>query len=225
MANQNSSIKIKKLKLQLTTAIFSLIVLIISGFFVFSPVSLEKVALALSSNYSKPSGGSLDHDEWNNLPNDFVAKSGGADAVMTGPLTLPADPAQPMQAATKQYVDNSGGGGGGSDITDTSGTDFKMVCGVSSTGGWLNYGSGGYAVETTVDTSAANFVNNNVRYTVSLSGSNAGVAMGTDTLYNISQSSFDLHLQYVGWGGAFPGITGAQANLWGWKVHWCGIGE
>lgn len=40
----------------------------------------------------------------------FVRKSGDT---MTGDLTLPGDPDQPLEAATKQYVDNSGGGGGG----------------------------------------------------------------------------------------------------------------
>lgn len=39
----------------------------------------------------------------------FVRKSGDT---MTGDLTLPGDPDQPLEAATKQYVDNSGGGGG-----------------------------------------------------------------------------------------------------------------
>lgn len=36
-----------------------------------------------------------------------------AGDTMTGDLVLPADPDQPLEAATKQYVDNSGGGGGG----------------------------------------------------------------------------------------------------------------
>lgn len=39
----------------------------------------------------------------------FVEKAGDT---MTGPLVLPGDPTLPLQAATKQYVDNSGGGGG-----------------------------------------------------------------------------------------------------------------
>lgn len=37
----------------------------------------------------------------------YVRRSGDA---MSGPLVLPADPAEPLQAATKQYVDAAGGG-------------------------------------------------------------------------------------------------------------------
>lgn len=37
----------------------------------------------------------------------YVRRAGDA---MSGPLVLPADPAEPLQAATKQYVDASGGG-------------------------------------------------------------------------------------------------------------------
>ncbi|EKE72480.1 phage tail protein [Oceanibaculum indicum] len=37
----------------------------------------------------------------------YVRRTGDA---MSGPLVLPADPAEPLQAATKQYVDASGGG-------------------------------------------------------------------------------------------------------------------
>jgi hypothetical protein len=40
----------------------------------------------------------------NELDNEKVAKAGD---VMTGALTLPADPTQALQASTKQYVDNS----------------------------------------------------------------------------------------------------------------------
>jgi hypothetical protein len=40
------------------------------------------------------------------LDNEKVAKAGGANAIMTGFLTLHADPDAPLKAATKQYVDN-----------------------------------------------------------------------------------------------------------------------
>ena len=42
----------------------------------------------------------------------YLRLTGGT---LTGVLTLNADPSQPLEAATKQYVDNSGGGGGGLD--------------------------------------------------------------------------------------------------------------
>jgi hypothetical protein len=99
--------KIKLLKFQLSTAILLLVVILISGFFIFGP-ELTEFARALSPNYSKVVGDNLDVGDWNNLPSDFVAKSGDT---MSGPLTLSADPVLPMQAATKQYVDNARGGG------------------------------------------------------------------------------------------------------------------
>jgi hypothetical protein len=45
----------------------------------------EQLALALSSSYSKTSGDMLTAQEWNNLTNDFVAKSGDT---MSGDLTV-----------------------------------------------------------------------------------------------------------------------------------------
>lgn len=44
-----------------------------------------------------------------------VERSGDS---MTGPLTLPADPTLPLQAATKAYVDAHSGGGGGGGFPD-----------------------------------------------------------------------------------------------------------
>lgn len=99
--------KIKFFKLQLTTAIFLLITAIISGIFIFSPISLEQVALALNpSDYNKPIDGQLTANDWNQLDDDFVAKSGDT---MSGGLILSADPTDSMHAATKQYVDRRGG--------------------------------------------------------------------------------------------------------------------
>jgi hypothetical protein len=43
-----------------------------------------------------------DGSVWNSVTPSFVLKSGDT---MTGPLTLPSDPASTLQAATKQYVD------------------------------------------------------------------------------------------------------------------------
>jgi len=89
--------------------VFSLIITL------FSPVSFSNIAKALSGNYSKSSGSSLDFSDWNNLVNDFLDKESLTGDSMAGPLTLPADPTTNMQAATKQYVDTaivSGTGGG-----------------------------------------------------------------------------------------------------------------
>jgi hypothetical protein len=55
-----------------------------------------------------------DISDWNSST-PFLPLSGGS---ISGPLTLPADPTQPLQAASKQYVDANAGGGGGGGITE-----------------------------------------------------------------------------------------------------------
>jgi len=53
-----------------------------------------------------------------------------AGDTMTGPLVLPGDPSSPLQAATKDYVDNHSGGGGGGGTpatTVTSETSFGIA--------------------------------------------------------------------------------------------------
>ena len=83
----NKNFKIKKLRLQLSVAIILLIAVLISGFFVFSPVSWQQAALAVTGNYSKVSGtDQLTVGDWNNLPSDFLDKSGDT---MNGDLTVP----------------------------------------------------------------------------------------------------------------------------------------
>ena len=245
--NKKKAKKILILQAQLTTAIFLLVVVLISGFFIFGPNLTEVVQALNPADYNKPADGQLTAADWNRLDADFVAKSGDAMAgpltlpgnptlpnhaankqyadstfvdtagdTMTGFLTLSGDPASNLQAATKQYVDDN------LPITDAFGNVYKMYCASSPAGGWSTYGVN--SVMTVVNTSAAGF-SNVWRYTVSLSGTNAGPAMGQNTLYNISNTSFELHILYAGWAGDFPGITGTDANTWGWQVHWCGIGN
>ena len=76
--------RVKKLKIQLSAAIFLFFCMIIFGGF-FSP-DFKNFALALSPNYSKTlPGATLNLTEWNNLDDDFVAKSG---STMTGVLDM-----------------------------------------------------------------------------------------------------------------------------------------
>jgi hypothetical protein len=60
-----------------------------------------------------------------------------AGGVMTGALTLAADPTLPLQAATKEYVDTAvaagGGGGGGGGLPLTGGTLTGPLAGTSAT--------------------------------------------------------------------------------------------
>jgi hypothetical protein len=225
---------IKRLKIELTLAILVLIAVLISGFFIFSPISIEQVAQAVTGDYNKPIDGQLTADDWNRLVNDFLDKESVAGDTMAGPLTMQsninmsgnwitniniADPVNDSDVATKRYVDDSVA------IQDEFGNPKRMFCASGPAGGWADYGASGNSVMTVINTGAAGFTNNNIRYLASISGTNSGVTTGLDSVYNIQSNSFELHVQYIGWGGDFPGITGAQANAWGWQIHWCGIGD
>jgi hypothetical protein len=74
-----------------------------------------------------------------------------AGDTMTGDLVLPADPDQPLEAATKQYVDAQGGGGGGGipptifdakgDLLGASAADTPVRVPVGSNGQFLRANS------------------------------------------------------------------------------------
>jgi len=88
-----------------------LFILIVANLFVMSGWSLNRFALALTGNYSKSAGQQLTIADWNNLPADFVAKSGDT---MAGDLNLGGKkgtnvgaPTTPNDAVNKQYVDDS----------------------------------------------------------------------------------------------------------------------
>ncbi len=85
MAKLKDNKKIKFLKLQLSAAFVLLAVVLVSGVFVFTPVSWQQVAQALTGNYSKSTGEQLTVSDWNNLPNDFLDKSGDT---MSGDLNM-----------------------------------------------------------------------------------------------------------------------------------------
>lgn len=208
--------KLTFLKFQLGSAILTLTVLLISGFFIFGP-SLEQVARAVTGNYSKTTGDSLDITDWNNLDNDFVDKNGDT---MTGPLTLPADPTLDMQAATKQYVDNNVGGGVVvSDIKNTLGTELRMVCGETTPADWTLYDIDVLRVD--INTSAAGFTAT-PSYFVSIYGT-AGHwrTMGINSLYFSSPTGFTIFVFDLN----SADITPAQALTWGWYIKWCGVGQ
>jgi len=97
MSTQKNTKRIQKIS-------FFVFVIAIFAIYVFSPISLSNIAKALDGNYLKNIGDQLTIDDWNGLKNDFLDKSGDT---MSGDLTLPSDPDQPMEAATKQYVDST----------------------------------------------------------------------------------------------------------------------
>ena len=57
-----------------------------------------------------------------NISGDLSGKVNKAGDTMTGPLVLSGDPTQPMEAATKQYVDQHGGGANGDFLPLSGGT-------------------------------------------------------------------------------------------------------
>ena len=57
-----------------------------------------------------------------NISGDLSGKVNKAGDTMTGPLVLSGDPTQPMEAATKQYVDQHGGGASGVFLPLSGGT-------------------------------------------------------------------------------------------------------
>jgi len=206
------------LKIQLGGAILALIVVLISGFFIFGP-SLEQVALALNpTDYNKASGDTLNVTDWNRLDEDFIAKSGDT---MSGPLTLPADPTLPMQAATRQYVDANAGGGGVvvSDITSPSGVELKMICGATTDTSWYNdpapntigvdvaFPPGAFSATPQIITSIGG-TNNHFK------------AIGGANIYFGSANGFTVfvtHLDKV--------LTADIADTWNWYLNWCAIGS
>jgi hypothetical protein len=67
----DQSQKIRNLELKLHALVFLLIVAIIGSAFVFLP-NLKNVAQALTGNYNKATGESLNISDWNNLDDDFL---------------------------------------------------------------------------------------------------------------------------------------------------------
>ncbi|MDD5071115.1 MAG: hypothetical protein PHQ42_00005, partial [Patescibacteria group bacterium] len=82
----NNLTKIKKLERQLTVGVILLFVSVI-GFLAIYDLGPGQEALAITGNYNKndTDNNSLNFNDWNNLPNDFVAKSGDT---MVGNLIL-----------------------------------------------------------------------------------------------------------------------------------------
>ncbi len=214
--NKKFKKKINLLKLQLTTAIFLLIVLLISGFFIFSPISLRQVAKALvnPSYYQKQNNDQLLPAEWNNLPDDFLDKQDPAGDTMAGPLTVPS------------IITGSctGCGSSGSTIEDTNGNNLRMVCGESSPANWEQYEESGVPqlddLTTYVSTAAAGF-STVVKYIAALDGT-AGMwrTTGGSSIYEHSNTGFRVYVDDYN-----PEVmTPTQALTWSWKILWCAVG-
>jgi hypothetical protein len=85
---QSMEKRLKKLTIRLWAVMFLLFIILSAGALLFANLYYEQLALALSSNYNKTSGDMLTANMWNNLTNDFVAKSGDT---MSGDLSVAGD--------------------------------------------------------------------------------------------------------------------------------------
>ena len=138
-SDQEKSIKRLKIKLGALTILLTLVSL--CAVFILSGLATARFALALSGNYSiatksaTPPSNQLQLIDWNglitswnNLPADFVARTGGALSNMLGNLDMNSNRivnvANPgtsaSDVATKGYVDTAvaGAGGGGDTFTN-----------------------------------------------------------------------------------------------------------
>jgi hypothetical protein len=229
--------RIKFLKIQLATAVFALIVALVSGFFIFGP-ELTQFAKALTGDYSPAKTGVTSAD-WQNLDNDFVARSGGAASSMTGILdmgnqriTNVAAPTADTDAVNRGAMNTAITSAltGSSDIKDTSGNNFKMVCGSTPTGAtaWQLYGPDPHSIY--VDVTIPAGFSSTPHYFSFLRGSMSYVTVGTDQIYAPTTAGFTLHVVYLGVNNNYltPSsvfITPAQANTWQWTIYWCAIGS
>lgn len=221
---KNKSLKkITWLKLQLTTAVFTLIVVLISGFFVFSPMSWRQVALALSGDYNKSTGDQLTIDDWNRLDDDFGGAAVGdfvpidGSAPMTGPLTLSGNTGA-NHAATRAYVDSNV-----AVFNVTTGGTMKVVCGRTDPNNtaWFVVSDVDKRIKVVVDTSAANF-SSTPYYFVNLAGTDFNNRnIGGQSIRQPSANSFEVAPQYTG----SDAFNANVARSWGWHLIWCGYGN
>ena len=212
------------------------------GFFVFSPVSFKNVAMALQGDYGKPLiGGSLIVSDWNLLDDDFLDKEDPLGDTMAGPLTLPATPpVNTNHATTKNYVDTeiaASSAGVVSDITNTSGTELKMVCDeiIIDTFNTTQLGAVSNSnILVNIDVSSAS-LGANPNFVITLDGQENYTAIGTNNTYYISDTLYvvltylgnqlDKRVPFITADLIFDGgyMTPHKANQLNWKLRWCGI--
>ena len=217
-------------QLKQSLLLVSLLILFLSSFFVFFPFSWQQIAMALTGNYNKNLGDSLDATDWNNLDNDFVAKSGdtmqGNLNMGGGSITGLADPINDNDAARKIYVDEQVSSGS-ANISNISGENLKMVCGTTLYGATDWVAAGADTIGVNIDTTVAGFANNEVIYFVSLNGDDGMYkAIGINNIYSSSATGFWIYLSnkdIITDGGPFSPAT--TRNIWNWHVKWCGIGQ
>lgn len=179
----------KFLKCKLFLTIF-----ILSGLSAFVVIKGHDV-WALSSNYNKVSGNPVTIANWNNLVQDFLAKSGNADGIMAGILNMSNNrianvgtPAETNDLVNSNYVNNT--------ITSLSGGDV-----------FVNWGRSDCPSGTDVLYNGFAFGSEGVDQ----GGGNELICMqagGTGTTFTSSDHSLLQPLITVNWSAALPiGVT------------------
>lgn len=201
-----------KLKFQLTSAILCLVILLISGFFIFGP-SLSQVAravLPLNGDYDRNTSGDdqVDMVAWDYLDEDFVDQNGDT---MTGALTVPD-------------LTVTGTCTGCGAIEDESGNSLRMVCGETLPNAWVDYGSSNREVYTDINISTAGFTSDPYIIT-SIHGRNIWRTYGASSVYQQDLTTplsdgFRIYIYNLA-----VNMDSNDANTWNWTINWCAIGN
>lgn len=214
----------KKLKYSLFFFVFLMLIFFASLFF-------WHTAGALTGNYNKNTGESLNSSDWNNLDNDFVAKSGdtmqGALNMGNQQITNLASPVNDGDAVNKSTLNSAIAEliSENTVIQDYSGS-LKVYCGRTQPGAtnWIE-GSVWYV---DVDISAANFTEGTHPYIFSSlggfdkqwhsRGATSIFAENPVTLNNLDDK-FRIYISDD------SGANFANFLLKGWFINWCAFGR
>jgi len=223
---------IERSKIKLAVILVLLFIILLSSIFIFSGLSPQQVVLAITGNYSKTSGQQLTTTDWNNLPNDFVAKSGDT---MSGNLNMGAhgitnlaNPITDTDAVNRGSMNSAISAAqstAGAQIKDLNGSNLKMVCGSTIPGAtaWQNYMAGVYV---DIDLSAAGFTPGSVPYIfTSIGGTgNQAYTRGATSIYTQGTAPFTslssgFRVYVFNDSGLFEPWSTYQ-----WYINWCALG-
>ncbi|HBI97094.1 MAG: hypothetical protein US83_C0009G0007 [Candidatus Falkowbacteria bacterium GW2011_GWC2_38_22] len=225
----NKNIIHKELKISL---LFFIIIIFFSFLITLFPVSLSQIANALTGNYSKNAGDTLGINDWNNLDNDFLAKSGDT---MQGDLSMGnrkisdlANPTNNGDAVNKGTLDTAIAGVVSNSLGIRDGVgDLKVFCGRTLPGAtnWIQGAQGKYV---DIDISAGDFAEGSMPYVfttigglgmqwvsrgaTSISATNSATLNNLDDIFRV----YILDDNGVDWGTFISR---------GWYVNWCTFGR
>ncbi|MEA3449381.1 MAG: hypothetical protein U9Q85_00140 [Patescibacteria group bacterium] len=212
----------KKLQFQLSLAFILLISILVSGFFIFSPISVRQVVNAVTTNNydAVTDGDPLNATDWNLLDNDFVHQdTGTANNLTVNNITINGS------------CSGAGCGGGGSVIENTSGTQLKMVCGSTPylNSPWYDPPLAQHLLDNRVlldvVVPVGTFSSDDVSYFLTLAGDGYLLdTKGFGSVYRADRNGFTAKVQYT---GSFSSFNADQARAvnWRWHIRWCGVGQ